>query len=302
MGNTINVDNKYFPALGKLFSPMVINSLVWKNYSPYLAEVCSNSGLLDKLDLSMTLGNFFNFIYDLLFKNYRNEYIFKNVIANKILLGKHSLNTSQLLMEFRAGKSKADVVLLNGTSTVYEIKSEYDSFSRLKKQIRSYCDVFDYINVITTNKQANKITSCLPEKVGILVLTERDTISTFRNPKSNKENIKLAILFNSLRKTEYTNIIKRYYGTIPDVPNTIIYKVCKELFCKIPVSTAHDLTINVLKRRSDVKILKDFIEKAPSSTIAYILTIGNQEKQMKTLISILNKELQDFIIPCNIER
>jgi len=297
MGNAINVDNKYFPALGKLFTPLVINNLVWKSYSPYLAEICSNSGLLDELDLSMTLGNFFNSVYDFLFKNYRNEYIFKNVIANKILLGKHSLNTSQLLMEFRAGKSKADVVLLNGTSTVYEIKSEYDSFSRLKKQIQSYCDIFDYINVITTNKQAKKITSSLPDKVGVLVLTERNTISTLRSPKSNMENIKLAILFDSLRKDEYTYVVKHYYGTIPDVPNTIIYKVCKELFCKIPVPVAHDLTITILKKRTDTKILKDFIEKVPPSTIAYILSISNQEKKMKKLITILDKEVQTFIFP-----
>lgn len=48
-----------------------------------------------------------------------------NVIANKILLGKHSLNTSHMLSEFRVGYNKADVVIINGTSSVYEIKSEY---------------------------------------------------------------------------------------------------------------------------------------------------------------------------------
>lgn len=292
-----NIDNKYFPALGKLFTPIVINSLTQKNYSPYLAEVCTNSGLLNKIDLSMTLGNFFDSVYNFLFKNYKNEYIYKNVIANKILLGKHSLNTSQMLMEFRVGISKADVVLLNGTSTVYEIKSEYDSFVRLEKQIQSYCNVFDYINVITTDRQANKISAFLPDKIGILTLTNKNTISTIRESKSNKENINLAILFDSLRKDEYTYIIKQYYGLIPDVPNTQIYKLCKELFCNIPISDAHDITINVLKKRNNTKILKDFVEQAPSSIIAYILSIGNQEKQMKKLIAIFNKEIRNFIIP-----
>ena len=292
-----NIDNKYFPALGKLFTPIVINNLAQKNYSPYLAEVCANSGLLNKLDLSMTLGNFFDFVYNFLFKNYKNEYIYKNVLANKILLGKHSLNTSQMLMEFRVGRSKADVVLLNETSTVYEIKSEYDSFVRLEKQIQSYCNVFDYINVITTNRQANKISSFLPDKIGILVLTNKNTISTIREPKSNKENINLAILFDSLRKDEYTYIVKQYYGSIPDVPNTQIYRICKELFCKIPISDAQDITIDVFKKRNNTKILRNFVEQAPSSIIAYILSIDNQEKQMKKLITIFNKEIHEFIIP-----
>jgi hypothetical protein len=134
----LEIDPKYLPALGRLFTPIVMDSLAQKSYSPYLSEVCINSGLLDKIDPATTLGQFFEWVYNLLFKNYRNEYVYKNVLANKILLGKHSLNTSQILTEFRVGRSKADVVLLNGTSTVYEIKSEYDSFARLEKQIQSY--------------------------------------------------------------------------------------------------------------------------------------------------------------------
>ena len=137
----------------------------------------------------------------------------------------------------------------------------------------------------------------MPDKIGILVLTNRNTISTIREPKSNKKNINLAILFDSLRKDEYTYIVKQYYGLIPDVPNTQIYKICKELFCNIPISDAHDITINVLKKRNNTKILKDFVEQAPSSIIAYILSIGNQEKQMKQLITIFNKEIRNFIIP-----
>ena len=292
----MGIDQKYLPALGRIFSPIVLDSLAQKGYSPYLSEVCINSGLLERIDPATTLGEFFDWVYNLLFKNYRNEYIYKNVIANKILLGKHSLNTSQMLTEFRVGRSKADVVLLNGASTVYEIKSQYDSFVRLKKQIQAYFEMFDYINVITSPSQAKKLDAILPDKAGILVLTNRNTISTIREPKSNKENINPDILFDSLRKTEYMRIIKEYYGTVPDVPNTQIYIECKKLFCEIPPAYAHDLTIKSLKGRNNSKRLKDFIDKAPSSISAYAMSICNEKNKMQKLLNRFGNNINSLLI------
>ena len=291
----MEINPKYLPTLGRLFTPIVMDSLEQKGYSPYLSEVCANSGLLEKLDYSTTLGQFFDSAYHLLFKSYRNEYIYKNVIANKILLGKHSLNTSQMLTEFRVGKNKADVVILNGTTTVYEIKSQYDSFTRLENQIQSYFEVFDYINVITSSSHAKKLDTILPEKAGILVLTDRNTISTIRKPKSNKENINPTILFDSLRKSEYMRIIKKYYGAIPDVPNTQIYRECKKLYCKIPPVYANELTVEILKERNNSKILKDFIDKAPSSMSAYALSIGGQEKKLHKIMALFNNTINSLL-------
>lgn len=292
----MEIDQKYLPALGRIFSPIVLDSLARKGYSPYLSEVCINSGLLERIDPATTLGEFFDWVYNLLFKNYRNEYIYKNVIVNKILLSKHSLNTSQMLTEFRVGRSKADVVLLNGVSTVYEIKSQYDSFARLEKQIQAYFEIFDYINVITSPSQAKKLDSILPDKAGILVLTNRNTISTIREPKSNKENLNPDILFDSLRKAEYMRIIKEYYGSVPDVPNTQICRECKKLFCEIPPVYAHDLTIKILKGRNNSKRLKDFIDKAPSSVSAYAMSICNEKNKMQKLLNRFDNNINSLLI------
>jgi hypothetical protein len=202
-----------------------------------------------------------------------------------------------MLTEFRVGKSKADVVILNGSSSVYEIKSEYDSFARLESQIQSYLEIFDFINVITSHTQAEKLLSILPEKVGILVLTNRNSISTRREPISNRENIIPETLFDSLRKTEYTKIINEYYDAIPDVPNTQIYRECKKLFCKIPPRSVHDLTITYLKGRNSSKILKEFIDKAPFSVSAYAMSISGQEKKMQKLLDLFDKKFSSLLIP-----
>ena len=40
-------------------------------------------------------------------KYYRNEYIYENTIINKLLLGKHSLNTTTALTQIPISKSKS---------------------------------------------------------------------------------------------------------------------------------------------------------------------------------------------------
>jgi hypothetical protein len=295
MINNIKIDTKYLPALGRIFTPMVMDSIAQKGRSGYLTEVSANSGLMLQIDPSTTLGQFFDWIYSILFKNYRNEYIYKNAITNKILLGKHNLDTSHLLTEFRVGKCKADVVVLNGTSTVYEIKSEFDSFVRLEKQIQSYLEIFDHINVITSNSQVSKLENILPATIGILVLTNRNTISTIRESKANKKNINPCVLFDSLRKNEYIKVIKEYYETVPDAPNALIYRECKKLFCKINPEIAHDVTTKILRERTNLKVLKEFIEKAPSSLSAYAMTICNEKTKMKTLMPIFSSSIGSVI-------
>ncbi len=87
----LSMDPKYYPVLSRVFSPAVIDKIVSTGKSAYLTEVCKNCDILDQLSLSTKLSNFLDLIYAFLFKNYRNEYIYKNTIANKVLLGKHSL-------------------------------------------------------------------------------------------------------------------------------------------------------------------------------------------------------------------
>ncbi|MBU5889902.1 sce7726 family protein, partial [Vibrio cholerae O1] len=72
----------------------------------------------------------------------RNEYFYKNTLLNKLLLGKHSLNTTTAITEIPINKSKADFILINGKAVVYEIKTGLDSFERLESQIEDYFKAF----------------------------------------------------------------------------------------------------------------------------------------------------------------
>jgi hypothetical protein len=96
-------------------------------------------------------------------EGYRHEYIYKADLTHKILLGKHSLHTASMINEFRVGDCKVDVAILNGTATVYEVKSERDSLARLERQIAAYATVFAKVYVIASESHIRAVLNmCLP--------------------------------------------------------------------------------------------------------------------------------------------
>lgn len=269
-------------ALARLFSTSVIRELASKGCSPLAAQVLKETGVDTSLAPSVSLAECFDSLLQSLSRNYRNEYVYKNAIANKILLGRHSLNSSFMLTEFRVLDSKADVVVLNGSSHVYEIKSEFDSIARLQKQVDAYQTAFDYVNVITSADQQQAILGKVDESVGLMVLTDRDRISTIREARSCKARVDPSVVFDSLRKVEYEQIISERFGFVPDVPNTQIYRACRKLFCRLGPEEAHDAMVRILRRRGDCLSLRSFIECVPPSLKALSLacTLTWQERSL----------------------
>ncbi len=83
----------------------------------------------DKIENIRSLYN------ECLLKYYPNEASVKANFINKILLnGK----THVTIFELPVGRSRVDLCKINGTSVAYEIKTDYDTFYRLEKQIYDY--------------------------------------------------------------------------------------------------------------------------------------------------------------------
>ncbi len=287
---------KYSPYIARIFSGPVISDFVNNRRSEFMEGIIKESNLTHIIKPGMRLGDFYDLIYKHLLRTYRNEYIYKNAIADKILLGRHSLNTSFMLTEFRVANCKADTVILNGTSNVYEIKSELDSLDRLQKQIRAYEKVFDLIHVITSPSQLEKVEKVIDRRIGIMILTERNTIKTIREPKSRKDQVQPKIIFDSLRKTEYVSIIRDIFGFVPDVPNTLIYKKCKALFCQLSPEKAHDSMVNVLKKRGNSICLKEFVLDVPNSLKAASLTAKLTKNQRMQFREMLECDLESYFL------
>lgn len=286
------IDPKFNPYLSKIFNSPPILKLACTGNSKYIKSVVKDSGFYKAIEETISWKELFDKVYSYLKAHYRSEYVYKNAVANKILLGRHSLNTSTLLTEFRVGKSKADIVILNGTSSVYEIKSEFDTTERIEEQMRSYEKVFDFINIVTHESHLEKIDRIIKPKVGIFLLTKNLTLKTIRKPTSNKVNVEPKCIFDSLRKNEYCEIIRKQFGKIPNVPNTKIFSESKMLFSTLLPDLAHDEMVEVLRKRSKNDSFKNFIESLPSSLKVVGLATNLNEKQRKSFSNILKSEFQ----------
>ena len=149
--------------------------------------------------------------------------------------------------EFRSGNSRADMVIINGTSTVYEVKSKYDSLKRLEGQIADYKNVFDRIFVVTTAEKTKALLGMVDPLVGVMVLGDNGKLDEIREAQSNKANTNPAIIFDCMRRAEFCSAINDVLGYVPSVPNSRIYQESKELFCRLGPGEAHDLMVSKVR-------------------------------------------------------
>lgn len=215
--------------------------------------------------LSSPLSSWFDFFYRLIFEKYRCEYVYKNTIANSLFLSRHSLQHSFMTDEIRSAGSRADVAILNGTSTVYEIKSQYDSFERLDSQLPDYQKVFDRICIVTTGTKAVSAMERIDPNIGIIAMREDGTLSTLREPVSNKSNVDPGAIFDCMRQREYCSAVIEAFGFVPQVPNSQLYREARRMFCSLDPAVAHDLMVDRIKRRGKKKSFVDLIDSAPAS-------------------------------------
>lgn len=280
-------------ALARFFSSGVIRELAKKGYSPLFGRLLDELTLSEPLPGVTTVGDFLDRAFgELRRKNNRHEYIYKNAIAHKVLIGKHSLNTACMLTEFRAGNCKADVVILNGTSTVYEIKSERDALGRLQRQLSEYLKVFDYVQVIAGENHIMALESLIPEQVGIQVLTDRFTIRDHRPAVSNARNVCPEHVFESLQRSEYLAILNAHGIAVPEVPNTRIHAVAKELFITLTPEQAHQGMVEVLQRTRSPIALRDFVEAVPSALKAAAVSVPLTRQERLRLLEALSADFR----------
>jgi len=282
--------------LSNIFLPSVIKELAKFGFSMRFNRILRHAlGENYQAVADMKLSSIYDLIYDRIQKKYPNEYIYKNVLANKILLGTHSLNTSFMLTEVSVKNSKADCVIVNGTFTAYEIKTKYDNLDRLMKQLDDYKRVFDKIYVITDTDKIDKLTYLSDEGIGLLKLNTNGSISKIFESQSNKDNIDISCLFDILRRDEYLFIINKLTNEKVDVPNSEIYSYAKNIFLTLDKNEAYKEAVKIVKKRGDIKELKEFIARTPASLKARAIETKLTHSEKKKFLSLLELKIKDII-------
>jgi len=262
-------------ALTRLFSASVFRELAKKGRSGLFRRLLGQTDLVKHIDQGLTVGGAFDAAFDILnIAGCRDEYIYRAAITQKILMGTHSLRTASMLNEFRVGSCKADLVILNGTATVYEIKSERDSLVRLANQIESYKRVFATVNVITSEGHVEGVQNTIPDDVGVMRLSKRGQITVVREAVNCPERICPVTVFESLRMTESIAILRAMGVTVPEVPNTQKYAMMRGLFAKLDPAAVHMEMVRTLKQTRDLAPLGDFVKSLPRSLQTAALSVS----------------------------
>lgn len=280
-------------ALARFFSPGVLCDLGAICHPSLASRLFRQLDLQRQVDVDESLGQFYDRLFSRLVRDYRFEYVYKNAIAEKRFLGVHNLNTAFMLTEFGAAGCKADAVIVNGTSHVYEIKTAMDDFTRLDNQLSAYFKIFDYITVVTEERLFAAAEKILPVEVGILTLADKRyqfrIRRNYRAPVSNKLNIKPEAVFDSLTRPEYLKILKDELGVcLKGLPNTRVYTEAKRLFTTLSPEVAHDHMVRVLRLRSNALSLREQMDALPCSLKAAALSMRMNTAQQERFISRLN--------------
>jgi hypothetical protein len=104
---------------------------------------------------------------------YQNEQIIKSKFLRYLTKNDQGFVVD---IELKVGGSRVDICKFNGISIGYEIKTEYDNYSRLNKQILDYMKIFNKLYIIVPEKNYNLIKNKIPKEVG--VYTYRLTVNS----------------------------------------------------------------------------------------------------------------------------
>ncbi|ERJ19689.1 phage-related protein Cll [Salinisphaera shabanensis E1L3A] len=270
-------------ALSRLFSATVFRELSVRGQSKAFARLLKLADL--ESPPNKTVADGFDIAFESLKRSGdRDEYVYRSALTQKVLLGRHSLNTAAMLTEFRTGSCRADLVILNGTATVYEIKSERDSLNRLAAQVDEYRKVFASVNVIACNKHLDQILTVIPDDVGLLNLSDRFRIQVVREGAIAPWRISPTSIFDSLQSVEATKILQRLGIEVPAVPNTKKRQVLRSLFADLDPETLHGAVVRTLRDTRKQANFSHVLDNLPRSLHAAALTTPIKQQNYARLL------------------
>ncbi len=217
-------------------------------------------------------------VYSVLENKYQNEYIYKNEFLNQWLIDELGESNSKIYNEFRVGNSIADLAMFNGASKVFEIKTELDTPSRLEMQLESYRFAFNYLYLIIPESKIH-LYSNTEEGVGIILFRDNQTkrFELYRKAAFN-QSIDSEIVMHILHTNEYKQLVKDYYGSLPNrLTSFNQFKICMDLIKEIPNQILNDLFIKMLKKRDKENALSCRFYKE-FNQLSLALDLNKQEK------------------------
>lgn len=238
-------------AYSSLFSRRVVQDILRYEDFSLINNIVYNMDESWTIDNTATYLHYFYYLYSELLKNYRCEYIFKNEVINRILLPKMAHRETIVMNEFRVDQSIADLVMFNGTSRAFEIKTDYDSDKRLAHQLRDYCKLFELCYLVVSDDSCEKYIHVIPENVGVITMkyVRGKLVHHIVKEAVQDSTIDVHTLMRSVRTNEYKNITKRVCGKLPNVSEFDMFDACEQLLLCADNSQVNKAFIAEIKKR-----------------------------------------------------
>lgn len=237
-----------------------------------------------------TYLDYLKYAYQTIEQSYPTEYVYKNAFLNEWLIKELGHDNTKVYSEFRLGKAVADLVMFNGVSKVFEIKTALDSTKRLDNQIESYRDIFNEIYLIVPLSKIEQYLT-YEKHIGIISFSNehKQKFELERKPIRNMD-IKANSLMNVLHTDEYKNIVQAYFNELPPMNSFNQFKVCTDLLAQIPSETLNKLFVSELKNRGEANSFSSRTHLA-FNQLSLALKLGKNERailfqNLKTPIQI----------------
>jgi len=272
-----------------IFSSTHFANLIKNDDYSFLNSRINSYEEISKKHITTYLG-YIKYVYSNLRKDYRNEYIYKNTLINELLIKKYGLKDTIAINEFRVGNSIADIVLFNGTSKAFEIKTELDTEKRLDGQLEDYTKIFKQCYVVVSENLIEKYLK-IDREIGIVALysTSRSLKMREVRPAKVNEKIDAETVIKAVRTSEYKAIVKEYYGKLPEMNDFNMFGICLDLIKAIPYNELNQLFIKTIKKRkNNTSSLKLYNTELRQLALAMKLNPKNYQQ----LLEKLNQPIQ----------
>ena len=224
--------------------------------------------------------------YSLISRHYRCEYVYKNELI-KLLLKEYGTRDSVYFNEFRVGNSIADMVMFNGESKAFEIKTEYDTPRRLDKQMEDYKRFFDKCYIVVPENKLDEYYSIAEPTTGIIIMCQDNKSVALKEvrPAHQNERFEPEALMSCLRTEEYKSIASSLGVSLEGIAGYDMYTYCYKVISHADSEELRKLFLREVKKRKNNTSL---LQKYPMPIRQMMLSLNLPKNKAEKLLEQLN--------------
>lgn len=287
MKKTYDIEQLHYYA--SLFSGSVVLRSLKYNDNTFVHSLLQryDSGLISP---NFTYWDYLDYVYRVLEKNYCNEYVYKNTFITEWLIKEFSLKDTIAFSEFRIGAAIADLVLLNGASKAFEIKTELDSDKRLISQLEEYSKLMEECYIVVPEEQVTNYLTMVDPLVGVLAVKRglRSLKIELRRKARRNTTVDIDVLMSSVWCDEYKWMTKQAFGSLPEVSCFEMFDACKDMLGRLQAAELHCLFREALKKRKNITRR---LKSVPRSARQFCLAMDLSDKNFAKLNELYSQPI-----------